>query len=1837
MLQESNQQTIPPDHFYDFSKYQSINKIDYVFDQVTKNDLYSFGFYPDRPNYCANGASTQPERGPDGLHFSRYTDSIRMENANNLGLGSKFMIAAWLKLHPQPSSPPMPPSFFAIRRYDTNNGYNPILSLNLKHGFPNNEMQFEIGYTLYHYQTQAVQRSWAVIKKDSVQKDGWYLFSVMVDSSSLVGTTITSRISSLSNGKDTSVIKIDYYVYGESVFTSVSPKCDVYIGGFCYPQDKEYKYSGFFTMGKLYIWKKLGTDTWSDTSMDRFFYRNNAQKPLCEYTHTSCAICTVSYPFNSNYEQILQCPTNDDAKSQVIFAEWLFDTATDLGKSQYIEDTSGNSRHLLKAPANAVEDNEVFRIMGQGYMFYDGAKVQTVQPIPFRTLTGFTVEFWIRRVNDAKNTGSQPTVVPFHVQIDGGQSYLKMELSDESKQCIFKYRKEQDNTYQNCPNLLQKTDQWQFIAMTVNIQNRNKDQYNIAIRFQVDDQTTVDYKGTYNDNPIEHDLDALFYIYAKKTVIFKQYKVYSYARYLDEFQPEFKKHSALNPCIKLGNQGQCDFCPNQTSTCISTCDQNKFGNDCTACHFSCGHCTAATKADCLYCTRDTTQNIIYSNTYGNCTCKPGFYYNAVTDKCEACDTNCVECFGKDKTQCLTCKTTSSYFPDQTCVTDCNDPVITQGVTTVAYYKKEETLSNGSKYNLCTKCHPYCSECSGSFSSNCTKCQPGYFLKGTSTCYDSCPDGTFPDLISTQCKTCDLACKTCTAGANNNCLTCTDPAKVQQDGKCQAKCNDGYFADASKVCGTCNAACATCTTRLASDCQSCNTNYYLEWLGTTCKSTCKDSTYADTNTNQCLMCHYSCETCSGGGGPDKCTKCAAGFLKRGSFCVTACADSEYEINGTCVTCDSKCSTCYGTRNDQCYTCAENSITGIGYFYFNDSCLEKCPDGYYQDNLRRICKKCNPRCATCISDTFCTSCIYGPYQLNNGECTFFTCLDTQYRAIKPQLACYECDSSCLTCQGESKFDCLTCKPQNQFQAQQCMSCSQQPGMTDPLDETPGCVEICGDGFNYGFFQCDDGNVINGDGCSSKCTIESGFNCTTGSKLAPSVCMDNKNPTPKISLVSSKNFIYIEFDEEVQLQKALDETNVKITITGPQSSYKFDWRLADDYKTSEPVQMAVIELSMYSSLKGDSKEQVIIQFLTDQIYKDPTGNGIITVPLYSYLNKYEYIDPETKAKLDAAGDTSMLATFGAVAINLVISQLFGGSIAAMWTMVNTIQLISLLPLCNVNFPKITVMVLEKMLTSHGESTIIPNVFYTFLINRSGSAVKVEPALNERFSDYGWTVSNFLYLSGRKILLWTLIIFAYPFVWYMKRKYADKHKLCQMWVKAEQKFRYTLLLRGVIMSYVSMYLAFILGIFQMDLTTMENTISAFSAIAFGIILTYLPVLLMNILQRNYEKIQTDKFMISYSTIVKEVDLSHPIRYMYYPVFLMRRALFAISLVLFANNPVQQIGFMSATAFVMIIYVCVIKPQKEKVMIILTAFGEGVLLFLHLYSILFLDEDLPEEKSNSYGWFMICIIGLYILTNWVVIIVITVKQLKQKWADYKKSKVDVKKKAEEDKEYKKWKKKRHIRRQMEQEQEKQQMLEILDDETRKNQRSNGDVQVTIPNFMQGPQHYSPSPFSPTPYSPYSPYTPNNGMLDPDGTIAMFPPMNDMNGTGYNHIPSLSDINGNANAGGDPILDEPPSPNIFASNNKFLHDQISEQQKQASFNMNRSGSGQSERYQSSFTQIGPGGGFPPNSSLRSPGIKPKIVDRYANDDNQILLTDNFSGQGINNRPQSNGTNNPLDN
>jgi len=63
----------------------------------------------------------------------------------------------------------------------------------------------------------------------------------------------------------------------------------------------------------------------------------------------------------------------------------------------------------------------------------------------------------------------------------------------------------------------------------------------------------------------------------------------------------------------------------------------------------------------------------------------------------------------------------------------------------------------------------------------------------------------------------------------------------------------------------------------------------------------------------------------------------------------------------------------------------------------------------------------------------------------------------------------------------------------------------GVVSTLPDTsgngiPNHLQVCGDGYKIAAEACDDGNLVDGDGCSSSCTIETGYECT-GTPL--SVC--------------------------------------------------------------------------------------------------------------------------------------------------------------------------------------------------------------------------------------------------------------------------------------------------------------------------------------------------------------------------------------------------------------------------------------------------------------------------------------------------------------------------------------------------------------------------------------------------------------------------------------------------------------------------------------------------------------------------------------------------------------
>jgi cysteine-rich repeat protein len=68
---------------------------------------------------------------------------------------------------------------------------------------------------------------------------------------------------------------------------------------------------------------------------------------------------------------------------------------------------------------------------------------------------------------------------------------------------------------------------------------------------------------------------------------------------------------------------------------------------------------------------------------------------------------------------------------------------------------------------------------------------------------------------------------------------------------------------------------------------------------------------------------------------------------------------------------------------------------------------------------------------------------------------------------------------------------------------------------------CIEICGDGRKF-YDECDDGNTVSGDGCSSICRLESGWTCVGGSTTSKSNCY---NILPTASKIITNGHVVLQ----------------------------------------------------------------------------------------------------------------------------------------------------------------------------------------------------------------------------------------------------------------------------------------------------------------------------------------------------------------------------------------------------------------------------------------------------------------------------------------------------------------------------------------------------------------------------------------------------------------------------------------------------------------------------------------------------------------------------------------
>eukprot|EP00347_Sterkiella_histriomuscorum_P007900 403347132 len=419
--------------------------------------------------------------------------------------------------------------------------------------------------------------------------------------------------------------------------------------------------------------------------------------------------------------------------------------------------------------------------------------------------------------------------------------------------------------------------------------------------------------------------------------------------------------------------------------------------------------------------------------------------------------------------------------------------------------------------------------SGDGCSSTCNLEKGYYCNGGTsttkdTCYEICGDGLNVGLR--QCDDGNLV-------AGDGCsITCTIETGWQCSGgstttkdTCTPICGDGKRYG-SEVCDDQNTANGDgCT----STCTAVEANYKCTGGTTTTKDVCErcgdgknNGQYAcdDNNNANNDGCSSVCVveakwTCSGGSTTTKdvCVEnCGDGFNMGNKQCDDANTNNGDGCSSTCsVESGWTCSGGTTTTKDTCQPTCGNTRQGTegcddGNLVNGDGCSSTCTvESLWQCvNNYPVADTCKDLCGDGKRVTPASGCDDGNTASGDGcsaTCTVETGFTCSGGTITTPDICIE------ICGDGKDFGKRGCEDGNLVSNDGCSStCVLETGwtFTRGTSTTSGTLnEICGDGLDFAKFACEDGNTANGDGCSSICTIEQGYVCSGGTTSSSDTC--------------------------------------------------------------------------------------------------------------------------------------------------------------------------------------------------------------------------------------------------------------------------------------------------------------------------------------------------------------------------------------------------------------------------------------------------------------------------------------------------------------------------------------------------------------------------------------------------------------------------------------------------------------------------------------------------------------------------------------------------------------
>jgi cysteine-rich repeat protein len=428
------------------------------------------------------------------------------------------------------------------------------------------------------------------------------------------------------------------------------------------------------------------------------------------------------------------------------------------------------------------------------------------------------------------------------------------------------------------------------------------------------------------------------------------------------------------------------------------------------------------------------------------------------------------------------------------------------------------------------CNPSTGVCSNPNKPNGTTCDDGSLC----TTGDSCQNGSCSGTAVTcnpsdQCHaagTCDPSTGTCSNPAKPDGSTCSDGNSCTQSDTCQGgtcigsdpiTCN---ALDQCHVAGSCDPITGTCSNPTQSDGTPCNDNSACT-SGDSCQAgVCAGTAVTCNASDQCHAagtCDPFTGTCSNPPKPNgsacsdgnACTtsdSCQNGSC--GGFAVICLASDQCHIAGLCDPGSGACSNPVAPDGSACSdgnACTQSDSCQAGI------CTGSNPVACTALDQCHAAGTCDPASGTCSNPALPdgTTCSDGNACTQTDSCQAGTCTGANPVVCTASDQCHAagaCDPASGTCSnpvapdGTSCNDGNLCTSSDVCTAGTCggapVTCDDQNACTTDSCSpgTGACVNVpivgcqsCGNGVREGTEECDDHNLVNGDGCNSSCTAE------------------------------------------------------------------------------------------------------------------------------------------------------------------------------------------------------------------------------------------------------------------------------------------------------------------------------------------------------------------------------------------------------------------------------------------------------------------------------------------------------------------------------------------------------------------------------------------------------------------------------------------------------------------------------------------------------------------------------------------------------------------------------